>query len=296
MPVRTALLGVLPPLIIAAVFLLIGWRPWRKTRGTPAHWASAFALALAYAATDSLVAARWPGFPPTESHRWLPYLALIAAAVSAISPSILIPSRGSARWPIYLLCALCFALLLRHDLATPATRLGALLRLFLYTIAATIIQPGIAGASAPGTPFPPQPHASRAASIRIPLTLLIAATGAAVAFVQAHSAFFAQMAGAIAAVMGVFLLLALWKPALDISRGMSAVFAILLVGLVLCLHTTSLSALCVLAAAASPALATTPIAGRLRPWQTTLLCAAAAAGCTLVAVWQSPGGFDFSPE
>jgi hypothetical protein len=77
---------------------------------------------------------------------------------------------------------------------------------------------------------------------------------------------------------------------------MSSVYALLITGLVLCIHTTLASALGVLAAAATPALATTPLARRLRPWQTTFLCAVCAAALSVFAVWKSDGAFDFSPE
>src|SRR2546423_7580151 len=86
MPVQTILLSVVPPVGIALVLLLAGWRPWCKAAPS-APWgtaASALALGLAFAVTESLVWRSWPGFPPHESHRWLPYAGL-AAALGAVA-------------------------------------------------------------------------------------------------------------------------------------------------------------------------------------------------------------------
>ncbi len=303
MPVRTALLGIVPPMLIACAVLVAGWRPWRSTLGkaaSSAHWASAGALALAYVGADTLVANRWPGFPPSEPHRWLPYIAVVAAAAVALFPARVVRSIGGpGRWPMYALGAVAFAVLLWPGLLSAETRIASVLWLAFSTICAAGIQYAIASAGRSNDPggasLPPAPP-SRAAGIRVPLTLLIAATGASLAFLQAHSAFLAQMAGAIAAAMGVFLLLAIWRPGLDLARGVSPVYALLIVGLVLCVRTTIGSAVFVMLGAAAPGLGGAGPAARLRPWQATLACAGAAAAMGVLAIWQSDGGFDFSLE
>ena len=100
MPIRTALLGILPPIVIAAIVLLLGWRPWSAK---PARWcgvASALALALAYAITDTLVGGGWPGMPPLDTHRWLPFLALAAALPVFLAP---VSASGGRNWARFVL-------------------------------------------------------------------------------------------------------------------------------------------------------------------------------------------------
>jgi hypothetical protein len=276
MPIQTALLGVVPPVLISLTVLLAVWRPWS---GSPPslRWASvgsAFALALAYAVTESLVARHWPGFPPADRHRWLPYLGLAAAVGVALDGPM--GRRWSASWVVV---TGAFALLRWGQLSSKDSFIAGA----LWVLLSAGVAGGLIGdANRVGRCGP-----------RFALTWLVAATGAAAVFVQSSEAFFAQMAGVLAAVMGVFAVLAFWRPRLELMPGVAPVFAALHVGLVLCIFTTVESKVLLLLAGLSPAFAGTPLAARLPPWVTTVLCVLIAGALGAAAVWQSPNGFNF---
>jgi hypothetical protein len=275
MPIKTALLGIVPPVVIALVVLLAAWRPWSK-RAVPARWGatgSALALALAYAITETLVAGHWPGFPASERHRWLPYVGLAAAAGSIASQFV---SWGLA----WLVTVAAFVFLRWSQISSKDLFLSGA----LWAVLASGISGGMIGdTSRIGRCGP-----------RFALTWMVAAIGASVAFVQASEAFFAQMAGVLAAVMGVFAVVAFWRPKLELMPGVAPVFAALYLGLALVIGTTVESKGLVMLAGLSPAFAGTPIAARLPPWLTTVLCMLIAAALGVAAVWQSPNGFNFS--
>jgi hypothetical protein len=272
--------GVVPPLVIAAVLLLAAWRPWKRGTASRGDWGSALALALSYAVADRMVRASWPGWPPATPDRWLPIIGLAAGAFFAFDPF-----RSGRKWFGYGALAVAFAALaplVWDGLTSRASLPHTLLITFLYAMVMVIIW---SDALAAGRP----PRAAGTA-----LILLIVAVGASLTFLQSFVLSFAQMAGAIAAVTGVTMLVALWRPDLDVLRGQVPVYSILVVGLIaVCSEITLWSALALLAAAAMPGLATSNLTARLRPWQRTVIAAAAAAGLCVVAVWKSPSGFDF---
>jgi hypothetical protein len=51
-----------------------------------------------------------------------------------------------------------------------------------------------------------------------------------------------------------------------------------------------------LLAGLAPVLAGVPAVAKLKPWMTTALCVLLAIALSVAAIWQSPGGFDFSVE
>jgi len=276
MPIRTALLSIVPPVLIALAVLFIAWRPWRKADLKPMHAASAAALALAYAVTETLVAGQWPGFPPAEQHRWLPYIALAALLATPFIMGLKGQWRACAATT--LVAAAFFTLLLWSGLSHSSSRLSTLLWMATYCACTAFIQ-----RTADVRPCGP----------RLPLTWLITATGASVVFLQTYSAFFALMAGSIAAVMGAFWVVTCWRPRLEVVRGIGLVFPTLLAGLILSLPATAPSGLLIMAAAATPAATLLRPFNGLKPWLATGLCAAAAAVFCILGIWNSPGGFDF---
>jgi hypothetical protein len=275
MPIKTALLGVVPPVLIALVVLLMAWRPW-SAKAPSVRWGgagSALALALAYAVTDTLVARHWPGFPPSERHRWLPYFGLAAAIGAIIAQS----TTWCVAWGVTIAA---FVFLRWGQISSRDMFLtGALWAALGSGISASVI----------GDAW----RAGRCGA-RFALTWMVAAIGASVAFVQASETFFAQMAGVLAAVMGVFAVIALWRPKLELVPGVAPVFACLYLGLALCIGTTMESKGLVMLAALSPAFAGTPLAAKLPRWLATVLCMLIAAALSVAAIWQSPNGFNFS--
>lgn len=292
MPTTTILLGIVPPFLIALIILAIAWRPWSAQ---PARWAlaaSALALALAYAITESLIVRAWPGFPPAESHRWLPYAALIAAAGAALWPRQL-----PKRWSFHDLIALALLTFVgwRQLAATgslaiyipslgafaiPAPVIGALWILLSATMAGAMRSD-----AARLNPCVP----------RVPLTWIIAATAAAITYFQSSELLYAQLAGALATALFSAAAISLWRPNREVTAGLAPVFSLLYCGLILACQTTAISAIALFLAGSAHALAGWPIAAKLPPWLTTALCMLLAAALGVLAIWQSPGGFNFNP-
>jgi hypothetical protein len=279
MPVQTILLSVLPPVGIALVVLLAGWRPWSKS-APPAVWgtaASALALGLGFAITDSLVWRGWPGFPPHESHRWLPYAGL-AAAIGAIA----LKGKGEGRFGVSSVIALAsFAALRWSELSSKGSVVYGAVWVVLATMVAGSMRTDGGMAAKCG--------------VRAPLSWLVAAVGMSlVGSKDALSS--ALLSGSIAAVLGVFVVLALWRPRWEFVPGLAPVVGVLYVGMLLTISTTIESKVLLLLAGLAPGLAGVPAVAKLKPWMTTALCVLLAVALSVAAIWQSPGGFDFSME
>jgi hypothetical protein len=279
MPIQTALLGVLPPVAIAVIVLLVTWRPWTAQAGVTRIGiaGSAFALALAYAVTDSLLSRSGPGLPPTDLHRWLPWLGAAAAIAAALVP----PTEQWRLGTHNLVALLTFMVMKFEYFRSKDTILAGLLWVVLTTMIAGSMRTDAIRVGRCGP--------------RVPLVWMIACVGAAVTFVQSGFSFLAQMAGACAAVMAVFALFAFWRPRLEFVRGMAPVFAVLFVAMTQAgsSYVSLWSKVLLMLAGLSPALAETPLLARGRPWLATVLCMLLAGALCTAAVWQSPGGFDF---
>jgi len=279
MPVQTILLSFLPPVGIALGFLLAGWRPWSKSAPSAA-WgtaASALALGLGFAVTDSLVWRGWPGFPPHESHRWLPYVGL-AAAIGAIA----LRGKEEGRLGLSTLIAAASFVALRWGELTSKSSVvyGALWVLLATVMAGSMRTDGGMTAKC---------------GVREPLSWLVASVGMSlVASKDALSS--ALLSGSIAAVLGVFVVLALWRPRWEFVPGLAPVMGVLYVGMLLTVSTTIEAKVLLLLAGLAPGLAGIPALSKLKPWMTTALCVLLAMALSVAAIWQSPGGFDFSVE
>jgi hypothetical protein len=279
MPVQTILLSVLPPVGIALAALLAGWRPWSGTAAPGARGAaaSASALGLAFAVTESLVYRSWPGFPPHESHRWLPYAGL-AAAIAAI----LLKGKEDGRFGISGIVALAsFAALRWSELSSKSSVVYGALWVVLATMIAGSMRTDGSMAGRCG--------------VRVPLCWLVASVGMSmVAVKDALSS--ALMSGSIAAVLGVFVVFAVWRPRWEFVPGLAPVAGVLYVGMLLTVSTFIESKVLLLLAGLAPGLASLPALAKLKPWMTTVLCLLLTAVLAVLAIWQSPGGFDFSME
>src|SRR4051812_13870775 len=197
MPVQTVVLSLLPPLGIALVILLAAWRPWSKAP-PPAMWGtagSALALALGFAVTESLVLHSWPGFPAREAHRWLPYAGL-AAAIGAI----VLKGREDGRFGAGSVIALVsFAALRWGELSSKSSMVYGALWVVMATMIAGSMRVDAATAGKSG--------------VRVPLSWWAASVG--LSLVGFHESFqSAFLSGSLAVVMGVFVVVALWRPKL----------------------------------------------------------------------------------
>jgi hypothetical protein len=279
MPIKTALMGVVPPVVIALVALLAAWRPWGKTAPSARVGAagSALALALAYFVTERLLVGTFAQVPPQERYRWLPYAGLAAAA-----GAIFLRSRGEARWTAHdcIALAVFVALSWKHLTSQSGFFFAA-----LWVLVSVMMSSSIRGDAVRLGP----------SGVRVPLTWMVACIGTSVVFVQSSEAIYGQLMGSVAAVLGVFFVVALWRRGFEVVRGVAPVFAVLYVGMVLVsTGMTVVSAVLSLIAAATPAMAGMPMFQKARPWVTTAACMGAAAVLSVLAVWQSENGFNFN--
>ena len=280
MPIRTALLGILPPIVIAAIVLLLGWRPWSAK---PARWcgvASALALALAYAITDTLVGGGWPGMPPLDTHRWLPFLALAAALPVFLAP---VSASGGRNWARFVLLNATaaiglFLVLPAHHGDESLFHIALATLVVTVMVALTRMNLSVLGAGG---------------GVRVPLMLMISAIGTSLVSLQSHFAFMAQMAGSIAAVYGVFVVLAWWRSSLELARGLAPVHALLFAGVILSIHTTGAAHMLMVAMFITPWNALSLAIRRLPSGLLTVLCVALVSILAVFAIAYSTEGFDF---
>ncbi len=208
------LVGLVLPVVVCAALLIAAWRPWRPD--TPIdgrQWAGAVALGLAFVPAF-LAVEHWPGVPPHVTWHWIAWLVPVAA-VAGLADALI-------RWPTPLrllgaaaLAAVCGRALVGDwvDHAWPWRAVTA------AVIAVVAVLVNAAAERRPGA--------------TVPLSLCVAAAGASVVLIGSGSAKLAQLAGALAACLGVAVALAWWRPTVSLSRGGTAVVAVLLPGLVL---------------------------------------------------------------
>ncbi len=252
------LVGLVLPVVVCAATLLGAWRPWRPDMPIGGRlWGGAVALGLAFVPAF-LAVERWPGVPPHVTWHWIAWLvpvAMIAGVVDAL-----------VRWPRPLrllgaatLAAVCGRALVGDwvDHAWPWRGMTA------AVIAVVAVSVNAAAERRPGA--------------SVPLSLCVAALGASVVLISSGSAKLAQLAGALAACLGVAVVLAWWRPIVSLSRGGTAVVSVLLPGLVLSGYFSSFSEIppwVYVLAAVAPAF-TWPAAlirlEGLRAWQATAI-------------------------
>jgi hypothetical protein len=279
MPIQTALRGLVPPVVIALIVLIAAWRPWRKDPPSlrVGVAGSALALALAYAVTDTLVAGKGPGFPPTDLHRWLPWLGALASLVV-----IALPPPAGERFRVYDAVSIAAFTLMRWDQVSSK---GSVLYGVLWVGMCTLIAGAVRADATRVAPKGPL----------VPLVWLVACIGASITYLQSTFAFLSQMAGALAAVMGVLTVLSLWRPNLPLVPGLAPVFAILFIAMTQAgsSYVTVESKVLLMLAAVCPSLAGTPLLSRAPRWVATAASMTLAAGLCIGAVWMSPNSFSF---
>ena len=257
------------PVVVGAAILIAAWLPWRHNRPVAGgRWGGAvgfgIAFLMAYLAVEGL-----PQLPARESWHWLFYLVL--AAIGGGTADALVDLPRPARWGIWLLLAGAGGWLLpgpwvEHYWLWRLATAGAVLMLL---VACDVRADGARGAS-------------------LPLCFFVAAAGASVILVASYNGKLAQLAGALAATAAASVLLAWWRPAVSLTRGATAVFAVALPGLLLsgCFQASSaVPAWCFVTAALAPAAIRAGDLGPLRRgrgWKRTAVRVAAV--CVPIAV------------
>jgi len=261
---KLLLLGLVLPVIVCAATMIVAWRPWRPDAPIAGGlWAGAVALAAAFVPAFLAVDA-WPGLPPHVTWHWLAWLVPIAAFAGVADALV--------RWPTPVrllgaaaLAAVCGRLLV-GDWVEHAWPWRAVTVTVIAVVAVSV-----------------NAAAGRRAGPELPLSLCVAALGASVVLFGSGNAKHAQLAGTMAACLGVAVVLAWWRPAVSLSRGGAAVVAVLLPGLVFSGYFSNYSEIprwVYVLAAVAPAFAWPAALIRLeglRAWQATAIRVAVAA-------------------
>ncbi len=212
--------GVLPPLVIAAPPLALAWKPWRRDAGPGRDWGMILALAAApIAASVSLEGL--PPLIPVKGTQWL-WICLLAAALYAIvDERRRLTHYYLGSLPLLLLTPLLiFQRLMENswDWTDSLNHLGVASLLLLVPV---LYLPRIMS-QGPGP--------------LLPIALTLVASTAGFVLFGGGSAVFGQLAGALAAALGLSVVVAFRKPEFVFGRGSLLVFSMALVGLLLCGH------------------------------------------------------------
>jgi hypothetical protein len=270
--------GALCPAAVAAVVLALTW--WRgEDRG---HRGGAAAVGLGYAAGHAALAG-WPPLPPIEATDWLPYLGLGAALVALLTGVRDEPGAGSwARRAAFAVAvpALVSWPLVRGSWSTAESALWLGVPAGLALALLVLLE-----------------RAGGAGGFARALPLAVAAAGGSAVIVASGSALVGQLAGALAAVMGVCLAAAWarpWRPIL----GAAFSFGVLFCALIVCgIHYVRMplgsATLLVVGLAAALALQAGPLS-RAAAWKSAgIACALviAAAAAAFILAWTSVEGY-----
>jgi hypothetical protein len=278
-----ALLGVLWPMAMALAALLTGLalRRWRSAG--PA--AGAAAIAGAYIAAELVIRPR-PPLIPADSTRWLLHIAIVLGAV-AIARAV----AGRTVWVLALTgvaLGASTALVLRSSILPHQGAAAGTATLLTLTL--IVLGLHLSGRiAARGHPM-----------FLGPLLLLATCAGAAVALGQSFTASLGQLAGALAAALGMVMLMTAWWPRMGAASGAMPLASVLL-GLILLAGRSysqlpTFSAGLLLLATIVPALLALPGVRELRPAQRAGVGLAVIAGLAAAATGLTPMGFDFSPS
>jgi hypothetical protein len=252
-----------PAVAVAALCMIIAWRPWRCNDGLwGGSWGSVAALGLGFIA--SFVAMNgWPGYPTPQ--RWQRLVFIGAAATAAGLVAALMQPRGA--WRIGLGLAACASAARLID-PPPAFANTGIWKAALG-IGSGVLWLGL------------EPLAERRRGASMPLAMCTVFGGVSVILLESRLANFSLLAAAVSSAAGMAMVVAWLNPRVSLAHGAVHVGVALLASLVL----TSWfyrdagvgSASFILVAAAPLALwiGEAPLIARWRPWKTTVLRAAA---------------------
>jgi hypothetical protein len=259
--------GVLVPLFVAAVVMIVAWRPWH--RGHPVSsglWGGALSLGGGYLA-GAVVIAGWSPIPPLERIHWLFYLTTAATLFGLCDALGAWPTWG--RWTLrcyFLITALW--LLLRPAMVNNDWTAGdSAVRLTLMCLAGLAFWWAL------------DALADRLPGVSLPLALGVVVAGTVLVLALSEGLPWAQLEMGLLAALAACLVVACWNPQVSLARGASAVLMVLLPGLWLLGYfyaDVPLACILLLALGALAAwVGQLPWIARMVPWQAMLLRAAA---------------------
>ena len=206
------------PVAITLVATLLAHVPLKRDRATQ-PWGPALAIAAGFAAAYAGLRGR-PPFPPRDAQTWLVYLGGVAVLI-AIATSI---AKKRSRWilivPSVVLIAATAWFVGRSQIPIIGWR-QFLIR--LAVIAACMVAWWVLV----------DLLAARVKGAAVPLVLMLTASVAALAIVDAGSVFVGQLAGASAATLGALMVVGLWFRKLSLAGGGVLALTVVLLGVVL---------------------------------------------------------------
>ncbi|MFN0131908.1 MAG: hypothetical protein ACKVW3_05180 [Phycisphaerales bacterium] len=213
MPIMTALAGIVPPVLIAAILVMSAWRPWRRgvEPGPSRDWAAAGAVGLSLAVAFPLVTGSL-AFPPRSAVGWLPMMGLVAWVTGAGRTAWIRPFAVRALVAV-VVCELAAWLILRPMLRHAWLGGEGWARVLGLGGVAAVVWVLLV------------PLERRGA--RVPLVMWVASVGSAVVLVMSETASLAQASGVLAVGLGVLVVVAWWRPGLPIARGAAGPWAML---------------------------------------------------------------------
>ncbi len=282
-PILEALLrGVAAPALLCGALLVAAWRPWRRAAG--AHrgaWGGAVAFTAGVILAHAEAMGHWPAIRAGEVMGWLPHLAVAAALVCLIEPAL----RRAPAASLTLRAAIGAAaawLLCRPFLESQWPAAPGALRvagIAAVTLAAWTSHEALARR----TPGPV-----------VPMALLVGGAGASGSLVLAYTAKPAQIAGALSAMCGAALLVALWNRRTSPAAGAAAVASVAIAFLCFVGHLYSKlpagAALLLVGAPSAAWAGSAPGARRLAPLRRGLVqlgAVAAVGGGAVILTWKA---------
>ena len=204
--------GIGLPALCCAAILLVVLRPWQGAAGSAAGWAAANALTAGFV-VSYLIARDWEvSVPPKRPWEWLAHLAVLAAIV--IGYGVSIGGRSKSAWIGWIFASgLCAYLIV-------GTRVDQFWAWRIVTAAMMV-------ASMSGL----DRLREQTSGGVFPFSIGLAAVGACLVLLEARNDTLAQMAGALAACLGVIAVMGWWQSSVTLGGGGVLVVGMLLPGL-----------------------------------------------------------------
>ena len=228
--------GIGLPALCCAAILLVVLRPWQGAAGGAAGWAAANALAAGFV-VSYLVVRDWEiDLPPKRPWEWLAYLVVLVAIVLGYGLSA--GGRGKSAWTGWIFASgLCAYLIV-------GTRVDQFWAWRIVTAAMMVASMSSLDRLR-----------EQSNSGLFPFSIGLVAVAACLVLLEGRQDTLAQMAGALAACLGVIAIMGWWQSSITLGGGGVLVVGMLLPGLAMSGYFagTKLPAWCFILAALAPA-------------------------------------------
>ncbi len=228
--------GIGVPALLCAAILLAVLRPWQGAAGGTAGWAAANALAAGFVVSYLIVRDWEVAVPPKLPWEWLAYLVVLAAI--ALGYGVSVGGRSRSAWTGWIFASgLCAYLIV-------GTRVDQFWAWRIVTAAMMV-------ASMSGL----DRLREQTSNGVFPFSIGLVAVAACLVLLEARNDTLAQMAGALAACLGVIAVMGWWQSSITLGGGGVLVVGMLLPGLAMSGYFagTRLPAWCFVLASLAPA-------------------------------------------